>query len=403
MDNPLSRKKKFMFSMIMVFMVLTSMELIIRILVATRTGPGVLLYGTRFHSGSRPSRRDEIHLIPAKKALRTTIQHRNVAYDGNEKPQYSKYFPNEKKVDVDERGAAFEVVINSDGFRGKEIQKVKDPGSIRIVTLGASSTFGYHNRDHQSYPHQLEEILNRPAVDRRRFEVINLGIPHLKSREILALFMEEALPLDPDVVTFYEGYNDAGEAVKLAGLGLKKGGLQKVIRRLSDTFLTAKVLTEVVFSHRRIAIPAEKLDEVAMKATRNYLGNLSRIFKECRKRDIQFVIATQQSKSMFIAKEKLRGISYEEEEAILRKRAHNERRGKWEFNFLVHVAVNDGIRGWAQKNNVPLVDIIEHLDSRRDLLLSWVHPGPEANVMIAEALSETISQLLGQNKSANER
>jgi len=55
---------------------------------------------------------------------------------------------------------------------------------VRVVTLGASSTFGFHNRDDQTYPRQLENLLNQEARGSTRYEVINLGIPHLTSDEI---------------------------------------------------------------------------------------------------------------------------------------------------------------------------------------------------------------------------
>src|SRR5262249_13086620 len=82
------------------------------------------------------------------------------------------------------------------------------PGVTRVVTLGASSTFGFSDRDDETYPYYLEQFLNHDAHG-KRFEVINLGIPHLKSDQIAALFEQEALPLRPDVVTFYEGINDS--------------------------------------------------------------------------------------------------------------------------------------------------------------------------------------------------
>lgn len=77
---------------------------------------------------------------------------------------------------------------------------------LRVVTLGASSTFGYHDRDDETYPFLLEQALDaqRPAT----FEVLNMGILHNTSRQILALFEEDVLPAEPDVVIFYEGVND---------------------------------------------------------------------------------------------------------------------------------------------------------------------------------------------------
>ena len=96
-----------------------------------------------------------------------------------------------------------------EGFAVEKFDETKKPGVTRIITLGSSSTFGYYDRDNETYPYYLEQILNKALRSTGRFEVINLGIPHLRSEEILSLFQAEAIPLRPDVVTFYEGVNDA--------------------------------------------------------------------------------------------------------------------------------------------------------------------------------------------------
>jgi hypothetical protein len=114
------------------------------------------------------------------------------------------------KVDHDPiTNEAFRGSINSRGFRGGEFDESKELGVTRIVTLGSSSTFGYYDRDNETYPYYLEQKLNQRLAGTARFEVINLGIPHLRSEEILALFYAEAIPLHPDVITFYEEVNDA--------------------------------------------------------------------------------------------------------------------------------------------------------------------------------------------------
>ena len=126
---------------------------------------------------------------------------------------YSKYFPGETRVDFDEKGKKFAIKMNNKGFRGPDIIDKKDSGTIRIITLGGSSTFGYHDRDNETYPHYLQEILNEYLKERgidkiKKFEVINLGIPTLRAENIYFLFINEALPLNPDLVTFYEGINN---------------------------------------------------------------------------------------------------------------------------------------------------------------------------------------------------
>lgn len=186
-----------------------SVEIALRIFMATRVGVRAMLYGT-------PAFRQEISVAREKdKEWRGPRGvHTN---DATESPSahtaiqtgYSKYFPNEIKVDVDDAGVRFSYRLNRHGFRGPEFDITKAPNVIRIVTLGASSTYGFGLRDQETYAQQLQDRLNEECRTSNRFEVINLGVPHLTSRMILALFLAEGLALKPDFVTFYEGINDA--------------------------------------------------------------------------------------------------------------------------------------------------------------------------------------------------
>ncbi|MGE0643752.1 MAG: SGNH/GDSL hydrolase family protein [Nitrospira sp.] len=189
-----SRIKRLSFYLVMVLISVLVLEGGFRAVLAFRVGPSVLFYGTPFHR----------HAMPGPTTNHTVMQH------GSHQPGYTKFFPNEVKGDHDPvTNEIFRVSINSRGFRGGEFTEHKQPGVTRIVTLGASSTFGYYDRDQETYPYYLEQILNADSETTEQFEVINLAIPHLHSEEILALFEAEALPLHPDVVTLYEGVNDA--------------------------------------------------------------------------------------------------------------------------------------------------------------------------------------------------
>src|SRR6185295_8280583 len=177
---------------------------------AMQVGPRVLLYGTRWQ-------RNTVAATPTadKDPLAWSPQsHRNNI--GDYRPYtagatgYSKYFPYEQKWTGNPDGhGQFPVRINNHGFRGGDFTIDKPPGTFRILTLGASSTFGYHDRDDETYPVLLERQLNRTADDGRRYEVINFGVPHATTDNTLALFLAEGVALSPDLVTFYEGANDA--------------------------------------------------------------------------------------------------------------------------------------------------------------------------------------------------
>jgi lysophospholipase L1-like esterase len=277
--------------------------------------------------------------------------------------------------------------MNSRGFRGDDFPVEKGPEVTRVVTLGASSTFGYHSRDDDTYPHEMQQILNDRCAP-RRFEVINLGIPHLSSDQILALFVDEALPLRPDVVTFYEGVNDSeGGTWRLPR---RRSTAQQIRLLVRKTFLTAKLIRDVM--RQEDLFGASDIEaEIAEKAPR-FLANLEEIETLCGEQGISFLVATQQAKSSLLDPDEIRGVTYADEIHVIEEVLAREGELRWpEKNLLVHQGLMDALRGWARERGVPLVDVIEALDPRRDTLVSWVHLTPEGNRMIAEAFADTIA------------
>lgn len=94
---------------------------------------------------------------------------------------------------------------NSWGFRGPEFPFVKSPGVIRIVCLGASTTEGMQG-DQETYPYYLQQELAR-LYPRRQIEVINAGHHAMNIDDLLAILRERVLPLQPDIIIFYEAAN----------------------------------------------------------------------------------------------------------------------------------------------------------------------------------------------------
>ena len=214
---------------------------------------------------------------------------------------YTKYFPNEAKVDVDpETGEPFDVTINRRGFRGKEFSYEKAPGTVRVLNLGASSTFGYYNRDETTYPVLLEEELNRSCAGPPRFEVVNLGIPHLTAQEIAALFLAEGLPLAPDIVTFYEGNNDA--ATHREEGWLRKAGAYLLLTSILDEDATVEAEG-----------PAGDLARQASTRSETFVDAVSRIDAAARAIGAVVIVANQQKRSMLIERTEIVGVTYADE------------------------------------------------------------------------------------------
>src|SRR5262249_10948598 len=98
---------------------------------------------------------------------------------------------------------------NGFGWRGPDVALNKRPASIRIAFVGASTTVGEHGEAY-SYPDGIQCLLNRwgqaphPAI---AFETINAGREGVNSNSIQAIVRQEVLPIDPDLVVYYEGSN----------------------------------------------------------------------------------------------------------------------------------------------------------------------------------------------------
>ena len=98
---------------------------------------------------------------------------------------------------------------NAFGWRGPEIALNKPPRTIRIAFVGASTTIDPHSEPY-SYPELVGLWLNRWAGTHHRdvsFEVINAGREGINSRSIQAIVRQEILPVEPDLVVYYEGSN----------------------------------------------------------------------------------------------------------------------------------------------------------------------------------------------------
>jgi lysophospholipase L1-like esterase len=81
------------------------------------------------------------------------------------------------------------------------------PGVIRILCLGESTTFGAGRSSEDSYPAQLERILNERA-GRHRYTVFNAGLPATTTDRIVADLEKTLDGYRPDIVVTMMGIND---------------------------------------------------------------------------------------------------------------------------------------------------------------------------------------------------
>src|SRR5271165_5992141 len=80
------------------------------------------------------------------------------------------------------------VHINSQGTRGAEFQPEKPAGTLRILSLGDSRTFGWGLSEAETYSARLEHLLQSQGSKSKAVEVINAGVNAWSYPQMLVYF-----------------------------------------------------------------------------------------------------------------------------------------------------------------------------------------------------------------------
>ena len=89
--------------------------------------------------------------------------------------------------------------INSDGFRDRNFSVEKPNNTVRIMALGDSFVFGLGVELNDSYPKQLEILLNKNKGE-QNYEVLNFGVPGYNTKQEVEMLKEKGLKYKPDIV-----------------------------------------------------------------------------------------------------------------------------------------------------------------------------------------------------------
>jgi lysophospholipase L1-like esterase len=100
---------------------------------------------------------------------------------------------------------------NSLGFRGPPVAARKQPGTVRIILLGGSTTHGWGVNDDETIDQYMRAELAR-RYPTRSFEIINLAYDGYDSYQLFERLRSDGLGYDPDFVIVNTGVNDVRNA-----------------------------------------------------------------------------------------------------------------------------------------------------------------------------------------------
>lgn len=353
----------------------------------------------------------------------------------NQKAGYFKFLPG-KNLHQGTSSHSIPTRINSQGFRGQDFSIIKGDRR-RVVTMGGSSTFGYYSRDLFTYPAILQSILNQSAKTAERYEVINVGIPHMQSLNIVKMLEAEVLSFDPDLITLYTGCNDTWTLYRLyeAQNAQEAGRIISLINRLktklvrnslafhkaNDWYINSSI-SAFTFKHREAddglnktvtylytshKIGKRDYEKFSTEVRDQYASNLRQIAQLSSDNHIRLLFIKQK-----YSLSKLRSAGLEEplpyasakgyfEEVDMAAQRMQQQQWLWleEASLLTHAMLMEALQRVAEENRIRVVDGIAALDADPVYLKSYVHLSEAGNAVLAEAIARNIPALFADTQS----
>jgi lysophospholipase L1-like esterase len=318
--------------------------------------------------------------------------------------EYYKFPPNYILKGANGQGLET-AAINSHGFRGPEFETVKPRGVFRVVCLGESSTFGYHDRDDETYPFALGRLF---AQEKLRVEVINAGFPYYNSGSILSLLKQEILNYDPDLITLYAGFNDAGWPIRIGPIGhvalwLQSHSITYLLLREQMSSLAFRAELKVLGKVMPQMLSGDRLQlqKNSQLVAERYQENVRSIVRIAKSRGIWVVLIKQ---PITAHEHDYISLSYEQEYRSVRDKFEGGGSLPYiDILILRQHRLMEEIEEIAREEKLPVVDNIRIVDQDRRRLTSWVHLTGEANLRLAEALEPVIKPYVLRAQDSVER
>ncbi len=288
------------------------------------------------------------------------------------------------RLKPDSRGMLFQsrVNINHLGFRGPEIAADKD-SAYRIVVLGESTTFGITMLpEDKPWPELLGQMIQQRLKPSRPVEVINAGVPGYHLAFSLTRLPGDILPLHPDMVISYHGYN---------GFFLLSSNLPPILgsqpveyaerpsRLLGDCEYRLRLMA---FKHRQLADLARQPPDFSRPMESRYAEGYRLLIESARTNHFRLVLANY---SM--------AVNAQSDPRIVEFYQSTFPSVQWQIQ--ANAAHSLIVRHLAEQHpEVCFVDTHPHLDGSHDKFVDVMHFTQEGRQQLAENIFAGISNVL---------
>ncbi len=270
-----------------------------------------------------------------------------------------------------------EYQINSRGLRDYDFTKEKKPGTVRVICLGNSCTFGWRVKLEETYPKQLEQLLNSD-LDYKKYEVINGGVTGYSSFQGKRFLREQVLKYKPDIITICYGWND----LLPAAFGIEDKNQKMVpqifldIQNLLGQTEVYRFIRGLILSRFQVKKTGSSSEMLPRVSPEDFANNLLEIALIATQENVQVIFLTTPIASL---------------EAFWGT-------GKVSKTHQWHQVYNNVILNLPSSNNLHILDIASLFENRKDVYDDVQNDFIHYNLIGHKLIAENLYNFLVENK-----
>jgi|GEM_PF-1173709 len=342
--NPLSKKKKWAYSLVATLLVLTLIESIAWWLERREYMGGFSLQGSAHETLYIDKGDDRPHLRPGAKLS----------------------------------GARYNIEINQHGFRGPELQR-RQSNTVRVWFIGGSTTFDiYASSNETTWPALTGAALQEAWPD-KKIEIINAGVPGETIRGNRQDFQNYYGRITPDILVIHAGPNDLrSSSIHARGLASEPppGPLHRLatFRLLSRKFQLQRIPQS--WHNREIDHPLWERIET----------DIRHFIAAAEQKGVKVVLATHAHRAKTKSTGRSAAIQVAEGTRLLRMDAVSV--------IKTFKQYNDMIRGIATEQGLPVIDLRDKIPASSKYFGDHTHFSARGSRLAAKSAVEVLQKIV---------
>lgn len=263
------------------------------------------------------------------------------------------------------RSSTYNVRVNDAGFRGPDLVPAPER---RVVVLGGSSVFGYLVGEGEDSCRILEGLLSKGGL---QCEVINAGVPGFRMCQVQQRFEQRVAHLHPDIVLLYLGWNDLSmlidaEKVEATAIDPPSWWNRMAIHSTLYSFIRYRLFPA---RQPKFAPPADKASTPLPKGIAIFDKTLDDLIHTIHSNGATVILSTQLMASNLHCEELDSFLGSTPEQVLA-----NRQLGR---------TASDAIRRAADRNDLVLIDVQDHLPCGPELLGDAIHLTADGHEKVA--------------------